>query len=673
MIETHRAFLEVGERRVHYRRAGVGPPGVMLHGSPASSEILRAEMTALGSASTCFAFDTPGFGDSDPLPVERPSMADLADALAETLSAIGMPPCVVYGSHTGAAIALEFGRRHPERTCGIVLDGVAMYDAAERAELFDGYFELLQVDQLGGHFAHVWTRFRDLFQWFPWTQPCPARLNEADLPSPEQLQRWVGMFYRAAAHYVPVYRAAIDYGSEAAAAVAALRIPAIFMAQDTDMLYPHLDRLPPLRANQCIVRTTRADHGDALVAAVATAAAAATAGHDGRSPPARSAPGFVSVPQGRWRRHFVDLPHGQVLVRHAGDLRHPVLLRLPDSPGSSLAFEREWPDSGAALCRVTLDLPGSGESPPLQSEPPPLSSHVDAVLALLDRMGVGRCAIEADGYSTALAVALARGRWQSLVSHLAHGARRARSLSLVRRTGRGTATRRVAARWRVAARADLRDTQTTAGLAPPDPGGSARRRRAAAAFVAGSVNAVAHRVDAPLRRVRRAAARTASGCNDVAGVGAARCGRRLASGIAGIAMRGPAPRLIDRARQVRECTVRARGVLMSASDTPARAPRKRVAKGPPRPQYLESPDVDKVVIMLLALAAEVSALRDRVDTHEALADEGSAPTRAAVEGHALPVERQGEREIRRQAMLRRVLRVLTEEVDVLREAGPPGA
>ena len=100
---------------------------------------------------------------------------------------------------------------------------------------------------------------------------------------------------------------------------------------------------------------------------------------------------------------------------------------------------------------------------------------------------------------------------------------------------------------------------------------------------------------------------------------------------------------------------------------PPRAARKRVAKGPPRPQYLDSPDVDKVVMMMMALAAEVAVLRDRLDTHEALAEAGQASTGAAVERFVLTEQRQAKREAERHAMLKRLLRVLTEEVDALRE------
>jgi hypothetical protein len=100
----------------------------------------------------------------------------------------------------------------------------------------------------------------------------------------------------------------------------------------------------------------------------------------------------------------------------------------------------------------------------------------------------------------------------------------------------------------------------------------------------------------------------------------------------------------------------------------ARLPRRRVAIGPPRPQYLDSPDVDKVVMMLLALAADVSVLRDRLDTHEALAEKRTAPTSRRVEAYKLDAQRRTAREQQRHAMMQRVLRVLTEEADAVREA-----
>lgn len=104
--------------------------------------------------------------------------------------------------------------------------------------------------------------------------------------------------------------------------------------------------------------------------------------------------------------------------------------------------------------------------------------------------------------------------------------------------------------------------------------------------------------------------------------------------------------------------------------TATRQPRRRFARGQSRPHYLEATDVDAVMIMLVALMSEVSALRDRVDTHEALADGGLVGTRDAVEAYTVDPERHARREEERQKMLKRVLRVITEERDAAAVDGP---
>lgn len=92
-------------------------------------------------------------------------------------------------------------------------------------------------------------------------------------------------------------------------------------------------------------------------------------------------------------------------------------------------------------------------------------------------------------------------------------------------------------------------------------------------------------------------------------------------------------------------------------------PRPRKARGQDRPQYLESTDLDRVMMMLTSLMSEVSALRDRLDTHEALAAEGVVATTEAVEAHRPDVARETAREAMRDALLSRVLRVLFEDRD----------
>ena len=80
-----RHFVTVGNRQVHYRRAGTGPVVVLCHQSPSSSRETVPLMERLMGDFTVFAPDTPGNGLSDPLPLERPTAEDYGRALGQTL------------------------------------------------------------------------------------------------------------------------------------------------------------------------------------------------------------------------------------------------------------------------------------------------------------------------------------------------------------------------------------------------------------------------------------------------------------------------------------------------------------------------------------------------------------------------------------------------------------
>jgi len=65
--------------------------------------------------------------------------------------------------------------------------------------------------------------------------------------------------------------------------------------------------------------------------------------------------------------------------------------------------------------------------------------------------------------------------------------------------------------------------------------------------------------------------------------------------------------------------------------------------------------------MLLATLSELSALRDRVDTHERLVSAGLPAGLEAVEHYEQSAEVRAERALRRSQMIDRVFRILMEE------------
>jgi len=104
-----------------------GVPLVMLHPTPSSSaEFIPLARELLGERRV-IAFDTPGFGLSDPPPAPL-SMAEYADSFADALNA----QVDVLGYHTGAYLAAELAIARPDLVRRVILSGIPFRPAAER-------------------------------------------------------------------------------------------------------------------------------------------------------------------------------------------------------------------------------------------------------------------------------------------------------------------------------------------------------------------------------------------------------------------------------------------------------------------------------------------------------------------------------------------------------------
>jgi hypothetical protein len=91
---------------------------------------------------------------------------------------------------------------------------------------------------------------------------------------------------------------------------------------------------------------------------------------------------------------------------------------------------------------------------------------------------------------------------------------------------------------------------------------------------------------------------------------------------------------------------------------------KRIARGS-RPEFSSDPQVDKLVSIVMSLAAEVSVLRERMDTMERLGAARGAFTTAEIDAFDVTPEIDAEREKWRAAFLDRVLWAMREEIDQL--------
>ncbi|NBX58438.1 MAG: alpha/beta hydrolase [Gammaproteobacteria bacterium] len=215
-ITRHFASITTGRwgpRQVHYRRVGSGPVVICFHQSPLSSRDMLATMERWKDHFTCIAPDSPGFGLSDPLGVDR---------------------AAVYGFHTGAMISGAVAAAYPERVVCAAANGYVLLTEQERLDIVTHYLPKLEPKWDGSHLAWLWARLREQTIFFPWYRKSLAARLDFDVPSPEGLQAALLDFMRSGDHYRVGYRAAFEMRSDLA--LRNVSVPMLVTAADSDVL-----------------------------------------------------------------------------------------------------------------------------------------------------------------------------------------------------------------------------------------------------------------------------------------------------------------------------------------------------------------------------------------------------------------------------------------------------
>ncbi|MDX2222917.1 MAG: alpha/beta fold hydrolase [Rhodospirillaceae bacterium] len=391
-----RYFVTVGDRQVHYRRAGSGPALFLLHASPGSSLSMVGLINQLSDRFTVIAPDTPGNGLSEPLRMPEPVMADYADALAQLMTALGLRRAAVYGSYTGAGCALEMSRRHPDRVTQVVVNGYLQFTDAERAEILANYLPVFAPDWYGGHLIWAWARMREQIIFFPWFRKDDASRMAAEVPRPPGLHRGVVDLMRSGDNYRAPYRSA--FAMDYAGALQAAKAPTVITTSRQDVMWPHLARMPQPPANVIVHGTETREASFAIAKDVLAAAPA-----DGPAPP----PAAVTPMPGRTWCETIDIDGGSAYLRRNTDARGRPIVFLHDTAGSSLASDETMAAFVGKRPVLAIDLPGNGESEATLGPAPTVEAQAAVVARVLDRLAYGSVDVVALGGGCAVAVELA--------------------------------------------------------------------------------------------------------------------------------------------------------------------------------------------------------------------------------------------------------------------------
>ncbi|MEP5938392.1 MAG: alpha/beta fold hydrolase [Erythrobacter sp.] len=350
-ITRHILTLPETGRCVHYRRCGSGPLLLMVHQSPRSSAEYEALMQQWAPHFTCIAPDTPGFGQSDPLP-GNPEIADFADALKDFLDALGVARCAAYGFHSGGIILVTAIKRHPQLFTSLAIGGYAIWTKAEMDLFSDRYLPEWHPSDYGEHLTWLWNRMLEQSWFFPWFDiRDEARLSvaHADLAKVNQAVSEMldaGNDYRAG--YGAVLRAPRDIPATDAAVP-----PCLITAYNGDPLQSHIDRLGDMPAGWRAAKVdTPQDHQNASLAFLQDHA-------DGETCPDLNEDadeGWLQIDQGliHWRGESgaqtlkLHQPAGEIAEIAAGEV-------AIDVPGHGLSSDFDDPAAAIETAATMLD------------------------------------------------------------------------------------------------------------------------------------------------------------------------------------------------------------------------------------------------------------------------------------------------------------------------------
>ena len=350
MIARH--FIDVANpdgsrRRVHYRSCGSGPPLLMVHQSPRSSAEYADLMQRWAADFTCIAPDTPGFGDSQPLPLEGPECEDYADAVIAFLDALGIARTPAYGFHSGAIILVTAAKRHPERFTALACGGYAVWTEAERSDFGARYTPPFLPLSYGEHLAWLWGRLLEQSWFFPWYRTEEANRLGVAHADPARVHPIV-MEVLAAGNSFSLGYAAVLRANRDVPPPGAPTVPVWISAYDGDPLKAHLARLGELPESWRVepVATPSELESGARAWLLRHPAAPASLGAGAEDE------GFLSVTAGGFngQLHWKGNRGSETLFLHAPGSA------LTAAPGGALALDLPghglsdpWPDASSAL------------------------------------------------------------------------------------------------------------------------------------------------------------------------------------------------------------------------------------------------------------------------------------------------------------------------------------
>jgi pimeloyl-ACP methyl ester carboxylesterase len=234
-------FIKIDGINIHYRKSGSGPVMVLLHPSPRNSKMMEPLIHLLADSFTVIAPDTPGYGYSSPLPKRADSLYDYVPYLHQLIKKITDQPVKLYGTATGAQLAIAYSLIYNEHVQHLYLDNAAHFDEEACDVILKNYFIDLSPQADGSHLQKLWQHVCDGCLYFPWYDKNEANKIAAALPPAAAIQNIVNDYLLAGENYTDAYIAAFKH--ERAEKVQALKCSTTIFKWLGSPVLKHIKRL----------------------------------------------------------------------------------------------------------------------------------------------------------------------------------------------------------------------------------------------------------------------------------------------------------------------------------------------------------------------------------------------------------------------------------------------
>jgi pimeloyl-ACP methyl ester carboxylesterase len=249
-------YADIADGRVHLRRAGrEGRPLLVFQSAPGSSAPLCGLIESLAADREVIAPDYLGNGDSAK-PRRKVDIALLARDALQLADRLGLQSFDLWGTHTGALVALEVALSAPDRVGRLILEAPPLLPPDFSQDILANYLPQLVPDKWGLHVQQAWNMRRDMFLFWPWYRQQRDAVRPLGLPDDATLHDWTVGLLKSGRTYDLSYRAAFEY--DTAARLPLLTRPALICAGPADMLADGLDRAAKIAPRQVSVESTPA-------------------------------------------------------------------------------------------------------------------------------------------------------------------------------------------------------------------------------------------------------------------------------------------------------------------------------------------------------------------------------------------------------------------------------